>query len=429
MDRAVPHVNKDVQNVVGANNQPTRLARQFDATVGAITANEPVSDELTEDLGLTDFLTRSWLDLVNQQPTPLPRCPHCDGLRIRPDRTKGGSLPSFFCHGCKRSFNRLTGTPFSHLVNRAKGAAMIPLLSRQMSLDQAGKRLGRTKKAVLSWLLAFRRWLLELDPSGQLEARVRLGVRVAPHASCLRCGFEGAFLSGGFDPQRRRRIRCPRCGRSRLLDVVQKEGQGFDGVVVHDAIETAVRARRKYFPDMPAPLVARAVQLSDAAPMTQVRKLPRLSNIAVPERLRPANSSVREEDLQLSAFLRRQVDAALSDSTRAAPCPWCGSDQTTYHPVPRPSGLPGFRCRACLAYFTRVSNTPLVHPMARAYATRFVPMLGWHETGAGAARELGIAVGTLHTWVRAWRQWLLVLDPTATMEGRVMLALRAQRPA
>ncbi|WP_250888207.1 hypothetical protein [Ralstonia solanacearum] len=26
---------------------------------------------------------------------------------------------------------------------------MIPLLSRQMSLDQAGKRLGRTKKAVL----------------------------------------------------------------------------------------------------------------------------------------------------------------------------------------------------------------------------------------------------------------------------------------
>lgn len=54
----MPHVNKDVQNVVGANNQPTRLARQFDATVGAITANEPVSDELTEDLGLTDVLTR-----------------------------------------------------------------------------------------------------------------------------------------------------------------------------------------------------------------------------------------------------------------------------------------------------------------------------------------------------------------------------------
>ncbi|MFD2425305.1 hypothetical protein ACFSUI_15855 [Ralstonia solanacearum] len=105
-------MNKDVQNVVRTNNQQTRLARQFDATVGAITANEPVSDELTEDLGLTDFLTRSWLDLVNLQPTPIPRCPHCGGLRIRPDRNKGGNLPSFFCHGCKRSFNRLTGTPF-----------------------------------------------------------------------------------------------------------------------------------------------------------------------------------------------------------------------------------------------------------------------------------------------------------------------------
>ena len=198
---------------------------------------------------------------------------------------------------------------------------------------------------------------------------------------------------------------------------------------MHDAIETAVRARRKYFPDMPAPLVARAAQLGDAAPMIQVRKLARLSNIALPERRRPANSSAREEDPQLSAFLRRQVDAALSDSKRATPCPWCGSDQTTYHLVPRPSGLPGFRCRACLAYFTRVSNTPLVHPMARAYASRFVRMLGWHETGAGAARELGIAVGTLHTWVRSWRQWLLVLDPTATMEGRVMLTLRAQKPA
>lgn len=112
----MPHVNKDVQNVVGTNNRQTRLTRQFDATVGAITAKEPVSDELTEDLGLTDVLTRSWLDLVNLQPTPLPRCPHCDGLRIRPDRNKGGNLPSFFCHGCKRSFNRLTGTPFAHLV-------------------------------------------------------------------------------------------------------------------------------------------------------------------------------------------------------------------------------------------------------------------------------------------------------------------------
>ncbi|MFV8626530.1 transposase [Ralstonia pseudosolanacearum] len=102
--------------------------------MGAITAREPVDDAQTEDLELTAFLTREWQELVNPRSTVLPRCPRCDGQRIRADGIKRGSkLPAFFCHGCKRSFNRLTGTPFAHLVDRAKGAAMIPLLSRQMA--------------------------------------------------------------------------------------------------------------------------------------------------------------------------------------------------------------------------------------------------------------------------------------------------------
>ncbi|WP_256254379.1 DUF746 domain-containing protein [Burkholderia ubonensis] len=162
-------------------NHETTPTRHFDATVGAITAKEPVDDVETEDVDLTDYLMRAWYHLIHHSPTPVPRCPHCDGLRIRPDRPSGKSkLPIYFCHTCKKSFNRLTGTPFARLQNLAKGTEMIPLLSRQMSLLQAGERLGRTQKAVLSWLLAFRRYLLELDPTGRWEARVRLGMRVAP---------------------------------------------------------------------------------------------------------------------------------------------------------------------------------------------------------------------------------------------------------
>lgn len=406
-----------------------RPARRFDATVGAITAKEPVDDEQTEDRKLTDFLTRAWLELVNPLSTPLPRCPHCDGLRIRPDghKKKRDGLPVFFCHGCKRSFNRLTGTPFARLLNRAKGAAMIPLLSRQLSLLQVGKRLGRTQKAVHSWLLAFRRWLLELDPSGHWEARVRLGVRVAPHAQCVRCGFEGGFLAGGFDPQGRRRVRCPQCGRSRLLDMLQKEGSAFAGVVMHDAIYTAVRARRKFYPDMLAPSVAREARVGDAAPFAHPRQLPRLDDVALPKRRRPSGPMDRQDDHELSAFLVQRVDAALSDSRVPDPCPWCGSGRTEYHPAPRPSGLPGFRCRACLAYYTRVSNTPLIHPKARAYAWRLLPMLGWKETTEAAAVELGVTATRLQTWLRAWRQWLWLLDPGGAMEARVRLGLSARK--
>lgn len=58
------------------------VARRFDATVGAITAREPVDDEQTEDVALTDYLTRAWLDLVNPRSQPLPRCPHCQGGQL-----------------------------------------------------------------------------------------------------------------------------------------------------------------------------------------------------------------------------------------------------------------------------------------------------------------------------------------------------------
>lgn len=426
----MPRIDEPARLSVGRENRETPAVRRFDATVGAITAKEPVDDAETEDVDLTDYLMRAWYDLIHRSPTPVPRCPHCDGLRIRAERPSGKSkLPTYFCHTCKKSFNRLTGTPFAGLQNLGKGTEMIPLLSRQMSMMQAGERLGRTQKAVLSWLLAFRRFLLELDPSGRWEARVRLGVRVAPRARCTKCGFEGGFLSGGFDPQRRRRIRCPKCGRSRLLDVLQDGGEGVEGEVMHDAIDTAIRVRRKVHPKMLVPVVARVASVSDAALEAKVRDRILWSERELPERWLAPGPVERVEDAVLSAFLLERIETVLSQSTESPQCPWCGSEHTEYHPQRRPNGLPGFRCRACLSYFTRISNTPLNGPHMRKHSLQLARMLGWRETGKAAAIELGVDSAVVNRWVHGLRQWLLVLDPSGGMEARVRLGVGREQIA
>lgn len=303
---------------------------------------------------------------------------------------------------------------------------MIPLLSRQMSLLQAGERLGRAQKAVLSWLLAFRSYLLELDPTGHWEARVRLGVRIAPHAQCVRCGFDGGFESGGFDPQGRRRIRCPHCGRSRLLDALQEEGLARDGVVMHDAIDTAVRHRRKSRPEAIAPPVARTAAVDEATQDVRPRRY--LAEVPVHAKTLPPGPPDHQEDATLSAFLLAWVREALSQNRDAGRCPWCASEQTQYHTLKRPSGLPGFKCRGCLGYFSRVTNTPLVSPQARVLAHQFVPMLGWRDSTEVAAEKLGISAALVKSWVLAWRRHLLLLDPSGAMESRVRLGLPIEVP-
>lgn len=399
-------------------------ARRFDLSVALAPATGPVGDERAADVALTDYLTRAWLELASPSPTPVPRCPHCDGVLTQPSRAGGANkLPGYFCRACERSFNRLTGTPFARLRNRTKGAAIIPLLSHQTALVHVGERIGMSVEGLLSWLLAFRRYLLELDPSGRWEARVRLGMHVLPHARCARCGFEGGFYSGGFDPQRRRRIRCPRCGRHRMLDVLQGEGQAFAAEVVRDSSGRAVRRQRKYRPDMEMPAVKCAARVDEVVLDAEVRALPTLGSIVLPVRRLLSGPALRCEDPVLSAFLLERIDTALDVGVASGPCPWCGSERTDFHPYRRPSGLPGFRCRACLAYFTRVSNTPLVLPLARTHARRFVTMLGWRESLEAAAQELGVTRKVVGRWTLAWRKWLLVLDPTGVMEARVKLGV------
>ncbi|WP_432207593.1 DUF746 domain-containing protein [Burkholderia stagnalis] len=50
-------------------------------------------------------------------------------------------------------------------------------------------------------------------------------------------------------------------------------------------------------------------------------------------------------------------------------------------------------------------------------------MLGWRERFGAAASELDVGHKVVRRWVRAWRQWLILLDPSGEMEARVRLGV------
>ncbi|WP_098495034.1 DUF746 domain-containing protein [Collimonas sp. PA-H2] len=186
--------------------------RVFSADVPQFKQNGGVLPD-TEDTELTAFLDDALQEIYSKSEVP-PPCPFCKstntGLASRPHARL--PLPSFLCRTCRlRQFNRVTGTPLMRL-RAAKLPAFIHLLSQQMSYAEAMRRLGVDYTAVENWTKKFRTWLLQLDPSGKWEARVRLGIKVRPHIQCPYCGLEGekhfsAFLVG------QRAIRCPDCNR------------------------------------------------------------------------------------------------------------------------------------------------------------------------------------------------------------------------
>ena len=167
----------------------------------------------TEDTELTAFLGKA-LEEHYSKSEVAPPCPYCHstntGIAGRPHARQ--PLPLFLCRTCRfRHFNRVTGTPLTRLRG-AKLPAFIPLLSQQMSYAEATRRLGVDYAAVENWTKKFRAWLLQLDPSGKWEARVRLGIKVRPHIQCPYCSLEGEkYFSHFFVGQRA--IKCPGCGK------------------------------------------------------------------------------------------------------------------------------------------------------------------------------------------------------------------------
>ncbi|WP_244115024.1 DUF746 domain-containing protein [Burkholderia cepacia] len=124
------------------------------------------------------LLTRRSEQLMSPHVEPLPVCPRCTSLNTRGHaivQHRTGPLPNYLCRSCDRVFNRLTGTPLAGALHRHQLQAFIPLLAEPISLEEAARRLSSKGDSVATRVRVFRRWLLELDPSGELERSVQLG--------------------------------------------------------------------------------------------------------------------------------------------------------------------------------------------------------------------------------------------------------------
>ncbi|MGO4325907.1 DUF746 domain-containing protein [Cupriavidus sp. 2TAF22] len=129
------------------------------------------------DADLATFLLSAWRRLHTASRRP-PRCPRC-GERAAFHSTDEGGLPQFQCTGCRQPFTRLTGTPVGRLRLGDKAEAFFGLASRQITVAEAARRLLIKSETVRHWSLQTRLWLLSLDPKGDWERRMLLGVRYA----------------------------------------------------------------------------------------------------------------------------------------------------------------------------------------------------------------------------------------------------------
>jgi len=133
-------------------------------------------------------------------------------------------MPAFQCDSCSRRFNRLTGTPRARLRHADKLFEFVRLLSSQMSYKEAAEILKVDYSAIANWAEKFRTWLLELDPSGGWEARVRLGIKPRPLVPCAICGKDTHVRFFGFhQDSRTRRLVCRACLVTWALPTTQGE--------------------------------------------------------------------------------------------------------------------------------------------------------------------------------------------------------------
>ncbi len=132
------------------------------------------------DDALTAFLLSAWrkLHAASRRPPACPRC-HARGAACACDGTDNSGLPLFQCAGCRQRFNRLTGTPMARLRLEDKAEAFFNLASQQVPVAEAARRLAIKSETVRHWSIQTRLWLLALDPQGDWERRVQLGVRYA----------------------------------------------------------------------------------------------------------------------------------------------------------------------------------------------------------------------------------------------------------
>ncbi|WP_158229210.1 DUF746 domain-containing protein [Collimonas sp. PA-H2] len=169
----------------------------------------------SEDKTLTVYLEQALAEVYSKNLHP-PACPHCFSRRtILAARPRANEpKPSFFCKTCDRRFNRLTGTPLARLRYAELMPAFFRLLSQQLPYEDAARRLNVYVPLIRNWAKKIRQWLLQLDPSGEWEAKVRLGIKLRPHLRCPRCDVPGEKRFFGRDAVHGRKLLCPACNTS-----------------------------------------------------------------------------------------------------------------------------------------------------------------------------------------------------------------------
>ncbi|MFM0411256.1 DUF746 domain-containing protein [Paraburkholderia dipogonis] len=194
---------------------------------GPLRRNSHLPRRWAEDEGLTNFLRRHVDEVLSVSVDP-PPCPHCGRhvTRLASARRADSTLPQFQCRACARLYSRATRTPLAKMLRKDIAYGILPLLSQHRPLADAADQLGTTPEVVKAWVRRFREWLLVLDPAGNYEKRVRLGLKAPwPMMDCPHCLKRVEARPHGFKRTRKRtaaeiRRRLFRCtGCSGFFDV------------------------------------------------------------------------------------------------------------------------------------------------------------------------------------------------------------------
>lgn len=419
--------------------------RVFEESVPLSRARSVVPDH--EDAALTGYVERAWEEAFSLSETPFacPRCGSRHTVLLSRRSSRGRASPRFTCQTCEQDFNRRTGTPLAGLRRPEKLQHLIPWLGQQTSIGFVADQLGVGRSAVNRWVTAVRQWLLQLDPDGRWEARVRLGVRFAARTACYQCDFHGPVLHGGFNTDRTRKFLCPACGATLQLAKLEALGIAVDVTITRDVAETVLRERMRH-----GRATAYALPLgTDVAPLAAPvpkRRLPRkfrLDTGDLPARTSAARARLAVwakrshaapgalpdgEDSSLTGFLMDAITRAYAPDIEPRPaCPWCGSLHA--HPAHNSRGVPQYGCPQCGKVFSRLTGTPLSGMRHRDRLARFVQLLSLPLSYRQAAEELGVSMLLVSRhWVPKFRRWLLELDPTGNMERLVQLGAKPQAP-
>ncbi|MGY5810174.1 DUF746 domain-containing protein [Rhizobium sp. LEGMi198b] len=185
----------------------------------------PVELTPTEDPELTAFLMAEIEEAYSLSLDP-PACFYCQSSNtvLRYKGISPTGTPYFSCKSCGQGFSRRTGTALVGFRKRESLTAFVPMLSQQMTMAEAADRLDVMQDMVARWVRVFRAWLLDLDPSGRLHAKIKLGIKPSvAHLACPHCGVFGQLDFAGYAPRDNgkklvRQFQCNNCRKTSRLD-------------------------------------------------------------------------------------------------------------------------------------------------------------------------------------------------------------------